>query len=126
MPVSSKQEILTLLSAHAARIQQYGVTKYGLFGSFVRDDAHVDSDVDILVEFDPPQKTFDNFIQLAFFLEELLGCQVDLITTDALSPYIGPRILQEVEYVSCENTDFASTNNCCPCGIGRRTGFVNA
>ena len=56
--------------------------------------------IDILVEFHPPQKTFDNFIQLAFYLEDVLGRPVDLITSDSLSPYIGPHILQEVEYVS--------------------------
>ncbi len=100
MPVSSKQEILAILSSHAAPIQRYGVTRYGLFGSFVRNEARPDSDIDILVEFDSAQKTFDNFIQLAFYLEDILGRPVDLITMDSLSPYIGPRILQEVEYVS--------------------------
>ncbi|EFO80099.1 DNA polymerase beta subunit [Oscillochloris trichoides DG-6] len=98
--MSSKQEILALLSAHAAPIQRYGVTRCGLFGSFVRNEAGPESDIDILVEFDPSQKTFDNFIHLAFYLEDLLGRPVDVITTDSLSPYIGPRILQEVEYVS--------------------------
>jgi uncharacterized protein len=48
----------------------------------------------------PGEKTFDNFINLAFFLEDILGRKVDLITKESLSPYIGPRILQEVEYVS--------------------------
>lgn len=100
MPELSKQDILTLLSTHATHIERYGVTRYGLFGSFVRNEARADSDIDILVEFDPAQKTFDNFIQLAFYLEDLFGRPVDLITADSLSPYIGPRILQEVEYVS--------------------------
>jgi uncharacterized protein len=99
MPVMSKHEIVTLLQAHQARIHHYGVMRYGLFGSFVRNESHPDSDIDILVEFDPTQKTFDNFIQLVFYLEELLGRPVDLITSDSLSPYIGPHILQEVEYV---------------------------
>ncbi|MBP1465750.1 nucleotidyltransferase family protein [Candidatus Chloroploca sp. M-50] len=100
MPVTSKQEILTLLAAHEAPIRRYGVTRYGLFGSFVRNEAHAESDIDVLVEFDPAQKTFDNFIQLAWYLEDLFGRPVDLITADSLSPYLGPRILQEVEYVS--------------------------
>lgn len=96
----SKQEIINRLQAHQAHIDHYGVLRYGLFGSFVRNESRPDSDIDILVEFEPSQKTFDNFIQLAFYLEDLLGRPVDLITSDSLSPYIGPRILQEVEYVS--------------------------
>jgi hypothetical protein len=56
--------------------------------------------VDILVEFDPDQKTFDNFMQLAFFLEDLFDRKVDLITTESLSPYLGPHILREVEYAA--------------------------
>ncbi|MEI6179866.1 MAG: nucleotidyltransferase family protein [Chloroflexales bacterium] len=74
--------------------------RYGLFGSFVRNESRPDSDIDILVEFHPTKKTFDNFIQLAFYLEDVLGRPVDLITADSLSPYIGLHILQEVEYVS--------------------------
>ena len=100
MTVLSKLEILTLLHAHQAEIYHYGVMRYGLFGSFVRNESRPDSDIDILVEFHPTQKTFDNFIQLAFYLEGVLGRPVDLITSDSLSPYIGPHILQEVEYVS--------------------------
>lgn len=100
MPVLSKQDILTLLYEHQAEIYHYGVLRYGLFGSFVRDESHPDSDIDILVEFHPAQKTFDNFIQLAFYLEDLLGRPVDLITSESLSPHIGPHILQEVEYVA--------------------------
>ena len=58
------------------------------------------SDVDILVSFTPEKKTFDNFMHLGFFLEDLLGRTVDLVTTESLSPHIGPHILSEVEYVS--------------------------
>ena len=55
--------------------------------------------MDILVEFDPGLKTFDNFIHLAFFLEDILKRRVELVTPDALSPYIGPHIMKEVESV---------------------------
>jgi hypothetical protein len=51
------------------------------------------------VEFESGRKTFDNFIQVAWFLEELFGRRVELVTPEALSPYIGPHILREVEYV---------------------------
>ena len=77
----------------------YGVKNIGLFGSFVRGDQTPLSDIDILVEFKPEQHTFDNFMEVAFLLEKILGRKVDLITPEALSPHIGPHILREVERV---------------------------
>ncbi len=101
MPVQTKEEILGLLRKHEAEMRRFAVRRCGLFGSFVRNEAHGDrSDVDILVEFEPGQKTFDHFMQLAFFLEGLFGRRVDLVTTESLSPYIGPRIMREVEYAT--------------------------
>jgi len=101
MPVQTKAQVLALLRDSKPDLQRFGVSRCGVFGSFVRDTAiHDRSDVDILVAFEPDQKTFDNFIHLSFFLEELFGRTVDLITVESLSPYIGPRILDEVEYVS--------------------------
>ncbi len=94
----TKQEILTLIEANQAQIRVFGVKELGLFGSFVREQQSANSDIDLLVEFEPDKKTFDNFMQLAFFLEELFQRRVELITTDALSPYIGPHILTEAEY----------------------------
>ena len=64
-----------------------------LFGSVVRNEARADSDVDLLVEFAPGQKSFDRFMALADLLERSLGRSVELVTTEALSPYIGPHIL---------------------------------
>ncbi|MBN1665861.1 MAG: nucleotidyltransferase family protein [Anaerolineales bacterium] len=100
MTVNSKDQLLSLLRANQRDIRNFGIRRLGLFGSFVREQQRRDSDVDVLIEFEPGQKTYDNFIKLAFFLEELLGRRVELITTDALSPYIGPHILEEVEYVA--------------------------
>ena len=99
-PVQTKTDVFTLLAANGDQIAQFGVNRIGLFGSFVRDEQGSHSDVDVLVEFWPAKKTFDNFMQLAALLERLLGRRVELVTTDALSPYIGPHILEEVEYVS--------------------------
>ena len=64
-----------------------------------RGEQHPGSDVDILVQFEPGQKSFDNFIGLAELLEELLHRRVELVTREGLSPYIGPRILADVEDV---------------------------
>ena len=97
LSVSTKAQVLSLLEAHQQELQGFGVKRYGIFGSFARDTAiHQQSDVDMLVVFDPNQKTFDNFMHLSFFLEDLFGRSVDLITVESLSPYIGPRILDEV------------------------------
>ena len=98
--VQTKQDILNILSENRARIRALGVKRLGLFGSFLSGRQTSDSDVDFLVQFDPGQKTFDNFMELTFLLEELLQRRVELVTTDALSPYIGPHILKDVEYAA--------------------------
>lgn len=100
MTASAKQLLLRLIAEHQKEIKQFGVKRCGLFGSYVRDQSTPQSDIDVLVEFEPGQRTFDNFMSLAFFLEELLESSVDLVTVESLSPYIGPRILKEVEYAS--------------------------
>jgi hypothetical protein len=100
MPLQTKEQVLTILKEHQAELSRLGVKRCGLFGSLVRNEARDQSDIDILVEFEPDRKTFDNFMQLAFFLEELFGRRVDLVTTESLSPFIGPHILREVEYAS--------------------------
>jgi len=100
MAVEKKEEVLNIIGNHQKEIRDLGVRRYGLFGSFARGQTTEQSDIDILVEFEPGQKTFDNFMELAFFLEDLLGREVDLVTAESLSPYIGPRILKEVEYAS--------------------------
>jgi predicted nucleotidyltransferase len=96
----TKDRILGLIRGNQDRIRAYGVCKVGLFGSFVRDEQNLESDIDLLVEFEQGKKTFDNFMHLSFFLEEVLKHPVEIVTTDALSPYIGPHILKEVEYVT--------------------------
>ncbi len=98
--VQTKQDILTVLSEQQARIRALGVKRLGLFGSFVHGQQNAKSDVDLLVEFEPDQKTFDNFIQLAFLLEDVLQRRVELVTPESLSPHIGPHILKEVEDVA--------------------------
>ena len=100
MAAETKKNVLALIEAHQDRIRALGVTRVGLFGSFARNEQSVKSDVDLLVEFDPSQKTFDNFMELSFFLEDLLKRRVEILTRDSLSPYIGPHILEEVEYVT--------------------------
>jgi predicted nucleotidyltransferase len=98
-PIQTKEKTLALIEEHQDRIKALGVKKIGLFGSFVREEQGVESDIDLLVEFEQGKKTFDNFIHLSFFLEDLFKRRVELVTTESLSPYIGPHIISEVEYV---------------------------
>jgi len=100
LTVKTKQDVLQVLHQNRDRLKDLGVAKIGLFGSFGRSEQHQDSDVDLLVEFAPGQKTFDAFMELSFLLEEILERRVELVTVESLSPYIGPHILKEVEYVA--------------------------
>lgn len=102
MPVTTKEQIFALLRANGPQLRRFGVRRYGLFGSFARGEQHSGSDVDILVEFKAGQKSFDNFMRLAFFLEELLERKVELVTPESLSPHIGPHILREIEYATLD------------------------
>ena len=99
MRVKTKQDVIELLKKHQYELNEFGVSRLGLFGSFVRNSAKSNSDVDVLVIFEASQKNFNNFMSLSFFLEDLLGRKVDLVTIESLSPHIGENILQEVEYV---------------------------
>ena len=97
--VQTKEKALSLIVEHQDKVKSLGVKKIGLFGSFVRKEQSAASDLDLLVEFEQGKKTFDNFMQLSFFLEDLFKRQVELVTLESLSPYIGPHIMNEVEYV---------------------------
>lgn len=86
---------LETLKEHEREIKsRFSVRKIGIFGSFARGQEKETSDIDVLVEFEEP--TFRNFMGLVFFLEELFGREVDLVTTRGLSPYIRPAVEKEV------------------------------
>ena len=93
----TKTLILTLLDQYAPEIRQkFQVRRLGLFGSHVRGDANPQSDIDILVDFEVP--TFDAYMDLKFFLEDLFHRDIDLVMEDTLKPRIKSAILTEVEY----------------------------
>lgn len=98
--VADKQQVLALIEANRLAVQALGVARLGLFGSFVRRQQNPDSDIDLLVEFSVGQKSFDNFMALYFLLEGLFDQPVELVTTDSLSPYMKPSIMDEAEYVT--------------------------
>jgi predicted nucleotidyltransferase len=98
--ISKKAILIDKLHQHRDKIRSLGVMKMGLFGSFLKDESiKSSSDIDFLIDFVPAKKTYDNFFDLYFFLEELTGRKIELVTRESLSPYIGPHILKEVEDV---------------------------
>ncbi len=91
------ERLLQLLQQHTAEIRKFGVRRIGLFGSWVRGEEKPESDIDVLVEFVHP--SFDQYMELKFFLEELFERDVDLVLADTLKEQIKPKIKQEVIYV---------------------------
>jgi len=90
---------INLLKKHEQTIRQkFHVKKIGIFGSFARNEENETSDIDILVEFDPGFKTFDNYMELKYFIEGIFGRSVDLVTVAALKPQLKENILREVIY----------------------------
>ncbi len=87
--------VIDVLKSHEREMKKrFGIKRIGLFGSFARGEQKDASDIDILVEFEEP--TFDNFMNLAFFLEDLFSRKVELVTPDSLSPYAAPYVEKEV------------------------------
>lgn len=97
--VQTKSDILRAVRDSREQLRALGVSRVGLFGSFARGEQRAASDIDLLVEFEPGQKNFDHFMQVCYLLEEALQRRVELLTPESLSPYLGPKILEEVEYV---------------------------
>lgn len=90
-----REQVLELLVQNKLELQaRFGVTRLALFGSTARDAASGDSDVDILVDFDGPA-TSKRYFGVQFYLEDLLGCPVDLVTEKALRTELRPFIEQE-------------------------------
>jgi predicted nucleotidyltransferase len=77
---------------------RYGVTRLALFGSTVRDAARSDSDIDVLVSFDGPA-TSERYFGVQFYLEDLFGNPIDLVTDKALRPELRPFIEKEAVHV---------------------------
>ena len=92
--IMDKQKVLNLLDAHRDRLDEFAVKALFLFGSVARDEATLKSVVDLLVEFNRPVGLF-MLLGLQSFLEELLGCSVDLGTPNSLRPHMRERVLKE-------------------------------
>ena len=90
-------EILHVMQDHKPFLQQrFHVRRIGLFGSYVRGEARPGSDIDALVEIE--SVTFDRYMDLKFYLEELFQLPVDLVLADNVKPRLKPYIDEEVIY----------------------------
>lgn len=77
---------------------RFHLRRIGIFGSYARGEETPDSDLDILVEFEPEPETFNNYTDLMFYLEDRFGKHVDVVTVEALKPQLHEIILSEVSY----------------------------
>ena len=90
----SRQIVIQTLVNHQEQLKRFAVSTLLLFGSVARDEAHAESDVDLLVEFEKPVGLF-TFIELKEYLEEILNCSVDLGTPQSLRPHLREVVLKE-------------------------------
>lgn len=89
----NREDVFRVVAENDGRIRALGVRKLALFGSCARADNTEASDLDFLVEFE--HRTFDAYTELKFLLEELMGCEVDLVIIDALKPRLREPVLRE-------------------------------
>ena len=97
MDTTNRNDVVTVLKSKRTAIKRYGVHSLAVFGSAARNRLHKRSDVDILVQFNQP--TWANYIGLKFYLEDLLGREVDLVTPKGLKPAMRPSVERDLLYV---------------------------
>jgi uncharacterized protein len=96
--IRNRDEILRTLEANRDTIRSFGVRRLGLFGSYARGEGTLASDLDFVVELD--RKSFDAYMGLKEFLEDLFGSPVDLVLSDAIKPRLRATILGEAVHAS--------------------------
>ena len=96
----TSEEIMKKIEGNMENIKKYGVKRIGLFGSYVRNEQKSESDIDVLVGFERGKKTFDNYMDLKFFLEDLFKRKVDLVVIEAIKSDLKPYILGGVKYAA--------------------------
>jgi len=98
--MTTKEYILSTIRENKKELFRFGIRNVGLFGSYVRGDQSEASDIDILIDFEPALENYDNYMAVYDLLEQLFKNErVDVTTKNGLSQYIGPIILNEVQYV---------------------------
>lgn len=96
---TTKNDIILIIRNLKPLLSKFGVKEIGLFGSYVREEATDSSDIDILIDFEHKKENFDNYMSVYEVLEKhFVNQKVEIVTKNGLSPYIGPKILEEVYY----------------------------
>jgi predicted nucleotidyltransferase len=98
--MTTKENILQRLKNNKLKLSKFGIRNVGLFGSYIRDEQNNESDIDLLIDFEPEKENFDNFMGVYDLFENIFkGEKIEVVTKNGLSPYIGPKILNVVQYV---------------------------
>ncbi|KAF0218064.1 MAG: DNA polymerase beta domain-containing protein [Geobacteraceae bacterium] len=98
--VRTRDELLSVLKAcREGLAERFGVVDLAVFGSYAKGQQKRRSDIDILVELDKAHKTFDNYMELKFFLGRAIGGKVDLVLKDSVREELKARILREAVHV---------------------------
>jgi hypothetical protein len=98
--MTTKDYIISAIKTNRQTLKKLGILNVGLFGSYSREEQSDKSDIDILIDFKPEMENFDNYMAVCDILEQLFKNEkVEIVTKNGLSPYIGPKILNEVVYV---------------------------
>lgn len=98
--MTTKDNILKTLKSNKLQLSEFGVSNVGLFGSYIRNEQSNESDIDLLIDFEPNKENFDNYMAVYDLFEKIFKNEkIEVVTKNGLSPYIGPTILNEVQYV---------------------------
>lgn len=100
----TRSQIIAMVHEHRNQLRLAGVQRIGLFGSFARNEQHLDSDVDFLIEFLPKEKTFSNFMKVWDDLESVVNRPVDIVTIESLAsrPRLQQRVLNDAEFIALD------------------------
>ena len=98
--MTTKDNILKTLKSNKLKLSKFGVRNVGLFGSYIRNEQSNESDIDLLIDFEPEKENFDNYMAVYDLFKVIFKNEkIEVVTKNGLSPYIGPKILKEVQYV---------------------------
>lgn len=98
--VQNKQQAFERIAAHQSALRQFGAARLGLFGSFVRGEQTDESDIDFVVEFQDGKKKYKNYVHLAYYLQDLMNREVQLVTWEAMAPFVKTEVEKDIEYAA--------------------------
>ena len=100
----TRDQIIAMVRQHRSELRLAGVDRIGLFGSYARNEQHINSDVDFLVEFLPVKKTFTNFMKVWDNLESVVNRPVDIITLESLAsrPHLQQLVLNDAKFITLD------------------------